>query len=732
MLKTLPLLSCLLLLLGLTMALPAQPPAANQDSLNQAPVQGYDIPSVRVLGTKPTLLSDIPGSAAFIPAKTIRAIQPISGNEVFRTISGLHVVDEEGLGLRANIGIRGLDPDRSGKVLILEDGAPVALNPYGEPQMYYTPAMDRMESVEVLKGSGQILFGPQTVGGVINYITADPPSESSGRIRLQGGQGGYFSGLAGYGNTFGNAGFQLNYLHKRGDEIGPTSFRLHDLSGKWRLQLSERSTAGLKLGYYREHSNSTYVGLTQSMYDSGGQDYQVLAPDDRLDVERISASLSHEQRFRPSLKLKTIAYGYQTVRNWQRQDFTYDPASPGQTGVVWGDQNISGGAIYMLGSNGHRNRQFAVAGIEPRLTAFFPVRGLQNKLDAGLRFHYEIGLEQRVNGQKADARSGDLLNDEARRGQALSAFVQDQIDLSPNWRLSIGLRIEHYRFEREIFRTSGLDTLISSDSQVSQLIPGFGLNYNLNNRWTIFGGIHRGFAPPRIVDAITSAGVVYELDPELSWNSEVGLRGRLNDWLEIDATAFLMDFSNQIIPVTESSGGAGSGLINGGSTRHYGAEFGSQLSLDQWLLPDAYVLEIGIDLTYSKAFYNDDRFIPDGEASINIRNKRTPYSPNWLVSSNLLLELPFGLSGRFNATFVGEQFTDELNTEAPSANGRTGRLDSYLVIDGALQYEWKKFHSTISLAVKNLLDERYIASRRPQGIRVGLPRLVSFGLEHRF
>ena len=111
------------------------------------------MPQVEVIGVLDRFVR-IPGSADLINFQRIRAISPLSGNEVIRSISGIHVVDEEGLGLRANIGIRGLDPDRSRTVLMLEDGIPIALAPYGEPEMYYTPSIDRMVGIEILKGSG--------------------------------------------------------------------------------------------------------------------------------------------------------------------------------------------------------------------------------------------------------------------------------------------------------------------------------------------------------------------------------------------------------------------------------------------------------------------------------------------------------------------------------------------------------------------------------------------------
>ena len=154
-------------------------------------------------------------------AKEIRLLKPVNGNEVFRRVPGLNVVDEEGVGLRANIGIRGLDPDRSHSVLILEDDVPMALAPYGEPKLYYTPVMDRMAGVEVLKGSGQVQYGPQTIGGVINYLTADAPTTALTTVKLRGGQRGYFSRLVSYGNTFGNTGLIVTYLRKRAGNLGP-------------------------------------------------------------------------------------------------------------------------------------------------------------------------------------------------------------------------------------------------------------------------------------------------------------------------------------------------------------------------------------------------------------------------------------------------------------------------------------------------------------------------------
>ncbi len=691
----------------------------------------YEAPAVKVLGEKPRLMSDLPGSATYLSPKTIREIQPNTSSEVLRTVPGVIITEEEGVGMRLNVGIRGLDPDRSSRVLVLEDGIPVALNPFGEPQLYYSPVIDRMESIEVLKGSGQILFGPQTVGGVINYITADPPAQEAGRVRLIGGENGYFSGLISYGNTLGNAGFKVDYLRKQGDRIGATNFRINDLSAKINLKISPKSALGFKFGVYDELSNSTYIGLTQSMYEAGDQDFVQMAPDDRLTVRRLSLSAIHEYRFNLNTKLKTSAFGYTTTRNWQRQDFGSAPAS-NATGVVWGDTSIPGGAVYMRNSNGHRNRQFEVAGVESRLMHRFTLGSIVNRLEAGARFLHERAYEQRVNGKKADARSGTLVSDEIRSGQAVSAFAQNKFEVGEKLAITIGLRSETYFYERHILRNAEKDTSILSNTTINQVLPGAGINYNLSEQWSLFAGVHRGFAPPRVLDAIANNGVVYNLDPELSWNTEIGFRNQVGAHWAMEFTAFNMSFSNQIIPISESSGGSGTGFVNGGSTLHQGLELGLRYDLGQQILPAGHRLEWSLNGTYVNAYYDEDRFVGEGDSKVNIRENRTPYAPEWWLSAGIAYEAPKGLSLRFTGNYIGEQFTDELNTVAPSANGQTGQLPAYFVMDASAQYQFPGGKLALTAAVKNLTDERYISTRRPQGIRVGLPRMITAGLDWKF
>jgi Fe(3+) dicitrate transport protein len=708
--------------------------------IGQSAIQQSDslilLPQIEVLDKSMPLLTKTPGSAVYLPAKELQQLQAISGNEVMRRATGVHVVEEEGAGLRINVGIRGLNPDRSRNVLILEDGIPVALNPYGEPEMYYTPAIDRMQGVEILKGSGQILFGPQTIGGVINYVTAAPPKEATGLLRVRGGSGNYFSSYFQYGNTVGNSGFQIDFLHKRADNFGPTWFQLYDLNLKFQQQISNKTSMRVKVGFYDELSNSTYIGLTQTMYDSGGQDFVQMAPGDRLPVRRLSGSVHLTTRYNSRQSWHNTAFAYSTTRNWNRQDFSFDPNASNLSGAVWGDPNIPNGAVYMMQQTGARNRQFQVSGVESKY--IHKTKDGKGEWILGSRFMHELGLEQSIRGTNPGFEGSDIRSRESRTGYATSGYSQYTHKFRRWFSAHAGMRAEHYRFERQIqrgnFGNGIVDTSVIGTDQTFALIPGIGFNMLPFKNINVFGGIHRGFAPPRVKDAITIGGMAQDLEAELSWNSEIGIRGQIGSNFQYEFTGFYMDFSNQIIPVSESSGGTGTGLVNGGSTLHSGVEAGGALTIP--LAEKIGQITIDANYTFVHAVFNEDRFktvsTPDGPELINLRGNRTPYAPQHLLSSAVTWQGTNGTFFRTTLTFSSKQFGDELNTVSPTPNGRIGQIDAWYLVDISGGYELNKLPLRFELSIRNLTDERFIMTRRPQGIRVALPRMVFAGVVFKF
>jgi Fe(3+) dicitrate transport protein len=713
-------------------------PARLDFTLASEPVM---IGEIAVVGRRQEALARIPGSATVVTPAVLERTVPLSSNEVLRAVPGVHIQEEEGLGLRANIGIRGLDPDRSRNVLVLEDGVPVALNPYGEPEMYYSPPIDRMEGVEVVKGSGSILFGPQTVGGVINYRTPAPPQTPGGSVSVLGGQGGFRRVLGSYGGTWNQVGAFVSVLSRGAEDIGGHHFEVADVTGKVGFAVNPRAEVGVKLSVYDEVSNSTYIGLTEAMFSA--DPHRHASPNDRLRVRRYAATGTHALRLADNATLRTAVYGYTTTRNWQRQDYAY---------------SADGSEIEFRESTGNRNRSFEVFGVEPRLQWDGSLLGLRSEVDAGVRALWESAEETYLQGGTATSRSGALRDHELRGGRALSGFVQSRFSLGGGLQLVPGLRVEQFGYHRHVLRTrvrrssNGVvtrnpeDVDIRTSDRILELVPGAGVTWSPGDRLTLFAGVHRGFAPPRTKDALVYDDITVpvgqapgdvislQLDAERSVNSEVGLRANPWNGVAMEATAFLLDFSNQIIAASASAGSvADLRTANQGETRHTGLETAVEVNVGQ-LLGWPFGLTGSARHTHVRSEFTADRFMSRAGSPglVNVRGNRLPYAPESLLNLGAGLLHPRGLSLTLDGTFVSEQFADNFETREPTPNGRLGVIPAYRVWNVAASYDLPVAGLRVFGTVKNLFDETYIASRRPEGIRPSTPRLLQLGVERSF
>lgn len=676
---------------------------------------------VDVVGEAGELLREIPGSVEIISRDDLARSRTFDANEVLRRLPGVVVREEAGpAAMRLSIGIRGLNPDRSRQVLVLEDGLPLSLAPYGEPEMYYSPPIERMERIEVVKGSGSILFGPQTIGGVVNFVTPDPPLRQRTSLDLTAGQNGLFVGRGSWGATQGRLGMFVGVLRKQGDGFRAFDFNITDLSTKLTWQLSDRQSLALKANYYDEVSNSTYLGLTQPQFDRDPHANSV--PGDQLDVRRLFGSLHHRVVIDDRTFLTTTAFAYDTTRFWRRQDFDRAPVAGRAYAGIEGDPSVPGGAVYLRTTALSRDREFRVAGIETRLMRDHDAFGVRQSFEGGGRFLYERAIDQQLNSDLAGS-ARTLRDDERRPADAWSAFAQNRLFLGDRVTVTPGVRIEHYAFTRHILRRpiGGVPTEVDirNDDTVTEIVPGLGATWAAHADVTFFAGAHRGFAPPRVKDAITSSGVSLELDAERSWNYEAGTRWIPRRGVHADATFFVLDFSNQIIPAA-LSGGATTTLVNAGLTLHRGVEVSTGVDFAR-----LRGRERGLSADVRYTWLPTARF----ESGV-LSGNRLPYAPQHVTSLIVAWRDARGLALQADGTFLSGQFGDDRNRTVGSADGTVGPVPEYGLWNLAASYEFRDGDRRIApfLTVKNAANRIYIASRAPQGIQPGPFRQVNVGV----
>jgi Fe(3+) dicitrate transport protein len=655
-----------------------------------------NLPRINVIGNDEQAISKLPGSVAVIEKEALALKQPLSTQDALKAVPGIVIREEEGYGFIPNIGMRGLNPNRSQKLLVLEDGVPVAPGLFLANESYYSPRIERMQSIEVLKGAAGLRYGPTTIGGVINYKTKDP--QDGVKLTAKTGSHGYgLLGLdAGGVSESADTIAGISVLTSRGDGFRHNGFDMTDLVLKGGRQINENQWLSAKFTHYDNEVNTSYVGLRKNEYRNDPDKNP--APNDYFITNRESFDINHEWHISSAIKLNTLLYWTQLSRDFWRRDVQ----SKNANGTIF--KNCDASQYCMTG----RNRDFEMMGVDSRLFIEHSSFGLKNETEIGVRIHSDHLSNQTVRSKTdPNARSGILTGNVTEKADGLALYAQNRFELSSQLAVTPGLRVENYQ-------QSLKNELTGSNGQASntELMPGLGLTWQVVPQAQLFAGAFKGFSPAMTATAISGDGVDQQLDAERSINYEIGLRGAMQK-LSYEATVFHMDFANQII--NQSLSGA-TDMANAGKTLNQGLEFAL-----------AYDIGSGWQVDGNGTYVATAEF---KNAALGPKGNRLPYAPE--LTANLNIGYKVGeLKLNLGAYHVSSQYADAANTVIETDDGTKGKIAAYTVFNLNANYTFDK-HLSLFASVRNLANKNYIASRNPDGIFPGVERNLEIGGSYKF
>lgn len=683
----------------------------------------------------------IPGSVQVVGEGELRT-QPAVFDDVhsfLRQVPGVNVQQEDGYGLRPNIGLRGTGSERSSKITVMEDGVLAAPAPYAAPSAYYFPRAGRMHAIEVRKGSSQIRYGPNTIGGALNLVSSPIPSEFSYRVDASAGSRATGQVHARMGDSEDHFGWMVEAYRSRTDGFkqldsgGDTGFDMQDYVGKFRLNTALDAgvyqEVELKLGWYDERSDETYLGLTDADFSTSPNRRYAASQLDVMDADHQQASLRHFVRFGSGLNLTTTGYFNAFARNW------YKLQSVDDTGIaeVLSDPDTYASQLQLLrgavdSEDGlalrANDRTYLSRGIQSALGLRLG-SGVTHDLEIGVRFHWdeEDRFQQEDdygirNGRMYLAAAG-APGSQANRVASASAIALHATDHVRLGRLTVspGLRFEAIDFRREDFAAGDSERRTPEsvrENSVTAWIPGVGTSMEVATDVRAYAGVHRGFGPP-------GPGADPETESESSANFELGLEW-LGDAASVEVVGFYSDYDNILGRATLASGTEGAGdVFNGGAARTWGLELAASADAlssghDGWRLPLRFAYTL-TNATFQEAF--DSEFDPWGSVQAG---DDLPYVPRHQVFASA--GVGHGAwSGRLAATAGSAMRT--VAGQGPIAPSE--RTDAFFVLDGGLDVQVGSA-LTAYAALENITDARYIVARRPAGVRPGLPRTLQVGL----
>lgn len=681
----------------------------------QTAVPAAALEAVTIVGNR---VSAMPGTVQVLDGDVLQASRVFTTSEALRKLPGVNVRDEEGFGLRPNIGIRGLNPTRSTKILLLEDGIPLTYGVYGDNASYYHPPVDRFERIEILKGPQVNLYGPQTIGGVINYITPAPTQALDGELMLAGGNRDYFTARG----HLSRLGQRLDYQRKQADGARDnTRLATDDFNYKGLIQTGDHTLIA-RANYYRENSQVSYTGLTDAEYATYGQRYNPF-DNDRFDAYRWGGSLTDLWRMGEA-RLSTHVYFANFSRDWWRQSST---TTDTQCGTAFRDARIAGAVVDpdACRSLQGRLRDYYNYGLEPRLQLPYAALGAQHQLQAGMRYHAELQRRLQINSTSPALRTGTLAENNRRNAEAFSAFVDDAMQWG-RFSLTPGMRVEHVNYER--------DNRLNGSQGATSLSRGL---WSLSSGWQatattlLYAGAHRGFAPPRTEDILNNNGVAVDVAPEASLNLEAGVRHRPMRGAQLEATAFRNDFSNQIAVGSIAGGNV---PLAQGETRYQGLELSGHGEFGRlWRGPHEPFVELAWTWLPVAEQRSALRRVDNGApVAGSAPGRRLPYAPRHTLTGTLGYRYASRLEARLEAVYVGTQTADFSGTTTPDGTGLVGKLPGATVWNLAANWHLPTAPTlSVFVTAKNLFAHRYIADRT-RGILPGTPQLFQGGMEYRF
>ena len=691
-------------------------------------------------------LKNIPGSSTYITPRELARFTNSDPMRVLRNTPGIIIQEEDGFGLRPNIGMRGTGTDRTSKITVMEDGILAAPAPYAAPAAYYFPNAARMQGVEIIKGSSAIKYGPFTTGGVLNYLSS-PVSSSGTNVNMRLSTGTFNTrelyAQASVGTD--KVGISVEGLNQSSDGFkmidggAPTNFNKSDFIAKARLTLPSignnyNHSIAVKAGYNEEISHESYTGLTAEDFNANAFRRYIASENDVFNANQNQLSATYSGSYR-QFTFSATGYRNRFERNWYKLDKITDDSSQtysisnvlqypdslsNAAGIVKGNVSLNPNALQQKANN----RSYTSGGIQMLANWEVEMGATKHRIETGVRLHRDqMDLFQWVDLYGMSS-SGTYLNTKGTPGSAnngidqasaFAGFAQYTFTYG-KWSVIPGIRYEGIDFEKIDYGkndpTREGSNMKNTTNNVDAWIPGIGATFRINTHQTVFGGIHKGFAPPG-----TKAGTL----PESSTNFELGWRTNFSRF-NATITGYANKYSNLLGSDLNAGGGAGTNeLFNAGEALVAGIEFGTQTDL----LPTKSSWSMPLTLTYTYTYGQfNNTFTSSYEPWGNVQSgDLMPYLPQHQLSGILSVE-----KGRFGFN-INPKYTSNVRTEAGKGAIPEGQLiPATLITDLGASYRIFK-EMVLFVAVRNLTNQTYLAAMRPAGLIPGMPRMILGGVK---
>ena len=673
-----------------------------------------------------TKRSEIPVSVSKITAKTIAETKPTSIYEVINKTSGVLMVnlgnEQHAMAIRQPISY-------SSYFLYLEDGLPIRpLGVFNHNALLEINQFS-LNSIEVVKGPVSSIYGPEAIGGTINFITQSPTLYPTLKIGIQADQYGYKRMQVAGGATVKKFGFYVSGLtsKQKNSWLAASDYEKNNINLRVDYAISKNTKligSFMQGKYYSQTSGTINEETFKSRNYFSTTDFTYR----KSDALRARLSLEHKWNDN-SESFITLFHRDNKLGQNPSYGIRWNPtaSSTNDPNFAKGESNSNNFKSY--GVLGQHSQKFDLLKSNLIIGGFFdrsPNDYYSNQIN--LKANLNSG-GQTVNNYQIIGETGVNLADYNAVIKNSAGYMQYSFDVVNKLKFTLGTRFD----QMFLSYVNNIGIIAAGEKKYSQLTSKVGANFNLNTNIGFYANVAQGFAPPALTaifrkkpgtgTATVLAEFYYNLEPAKFNNYELGgFLNLLKDKLFVDYALYYLQGKNELLSIRQPDNSFD--YQSAGETQHKGIEFGANYKPTQeWNIRfgGTYAVHKFIDFKVSdKAADLVQRL--DGfempQAPKWVSNSEVTYYPKWLPNFRTSVEWQY----------VSNYYQDQVNTLKDAG---------YNFFNARVGYTYKSIE--VYTNILNVTDKLY-AYNVSRGnnttdtatYTVAAPRTFMFGLEYHF
>jgi Fe(3+) dicitrate transport protein len=637
-----------------------------------------------------------------------------------------------------SIGTKGLPAHRMGYLQVMKDGIPIAMDMLGYSSSYYTPAVDAVKQIQIVRGGASLLYGPQP-GGAFNYIMNKPPVGTPFTLRTINtvGSYNYYANFTEFGGTTGKYGYYGYYNRRQTDGFrqANSQWNLNEFSGTLVYGEGTRARTYLTVDAYTADihepggltTNTTKNSINYNTNYSGTSRLY-----DNLQLQRYAVSLIHENDLseRAFFSLRTW-WSYFQRNSYRQQGGGFGTLPTGPRSQF----------------NQIQNQQFYTFGLLPQLRYDYDFLGNTHTVTGGAMLYNNQSPYSVSQGLQPWATTGVLQEKTLRSDWYTSFFFENKFTFG-KFSFIPAVRFENiWTGINEQYNVAKSKAKLPLGNQTTYAfvpLPGFGAEYNFNPWITAFGNASKSYRPIQYSQSYAAAPGVFvpnNLQPSTAWTYEAGFRGNPRKWLSWQTSYFVINFDNQIGNINPNHGPQTTIVTNIGNSTTLGWD--NMLNLDFIGLADeirgtrsTYEVKDGkkvctgnlqslVDTYGSLSFFGGYTLQNGQYTSGEFQGKTPQYTPDYILRMGGLYNWRDKVKLSLMSTFNGSSYANDNNTQQYY-------MPAYDVWDFTYEVNLYKDKVSVIGGINNLFDKKYVPRVTNTGLDPGMPRNWYAGVQIKF